>query len=390
MKGASHRPSTMHFTRLELQNWRNFGHCSLRLVSRAFIVGPNASGKSNLLDAFRFLRDIASVGGGGLQAAVRSRGGVAALRALSARRFPDIQIRAEIGTDADDPMWRYELAFNSQQKKPPRIVRERVWRGATSAPIIDRPDPEDRRDPARLTETALERTTANQEFRELVNFLASIRYLHVVPHLIREPERVFPRSADPFGSDLIEQMANSNETTRRRRLDRMTEALRLAVPQVGETKFEQDNRGRWHILVNYQHWRPRGAWQNEETFSDGTLRLLGVLWALQDRGGPLLLEEPELSLSPAIIRRLPSLFARVQRGGRQVIATTHSSDLLTDEGIGLNEVHLLTPQTEGTRVEVAADIAEVRSLLEGGLTMGEAVLPHVSPKRSERLSLLDL
>jgi predicted ATPase len=170
----------------------------------------------------------------------------------------------------------------------------------------------------------------------------------------------------------------------------MTEALRVAVPQIGETKFERDNRGRWHIFAKYQHWRPQGAWQNEESFSDGTLRLLGVLWALQDRGGPLLLEEPELSLSPAIIRRLPSLFARVQKGGRQIIATTHSGDLLTDEGIGLDEVHLLTSQEEGTRVEVAGDIQEVRSLLEGGLTMGEAVLPRVSPQRAEQLSLLDL
>jgi predicted ATPase len=388
MARTFHRP-TMRFTRLELQNWRNFGQCDLRLANRAFIVGPNASGKSNLLDAFRFLRDIASVGGGGLQAAVRRRGGVTALRALSARRFPNIQIAAEIGSDADGRLWRYELTFNSQRNQPPRIVMEKVWQGQSVDPIMVRPDEQDRADPPRLNETALERTTANQEFRVLVGFLASIRYLHVVPHLIREPDRVYPRPADPFGSDLIEQIANAGEATRKRRLDRMTEALRVAVPQIGETKFEQDNRGRWHILVKYQHWRPQGAWQNEESFSDGTLRLLGVLWALQDRGGPLLLEEPELSLSPAIIRRLPSLFARVQKGGRQVIATTHSSDLLTDEGIGLHEVHLLTPQEEGTKVETAADISDVRALLEGGLTIGEAVLPRVSPQPPEQLSLLD-
>jgi predicted ATPase len=104
----------------------------------------------------------------------------------------------------------------------------------------------------------------------------------------------------------------------------------------------------------------------------------------------LLLEEPELSLSPAIIRLLPSLFARIQRGGRQIIATTHSGDLLTDEGIGLHEVHLLTPREDGTRVETAAAINEVRALLDGGLTMGEAVLPRVSPQRPEQLALLDL
>jgi hypothetical protein len=80
----------------------------------------------------------------------------------------------------------------------------------------------------------------------------------------------------------------------------------------------------------------------------------------------------------------------VQRGGRQIIATTHSADLLADEGIGLDEVHLLTPQAEGTRVEPAAAIKEVKALLEGGLSLGDAVLPRVSPKRAEQLSLLEL
>lgn len=385
-----HQPAAMRFTRLELHNWRNFGHCSLQLASRAFIIGPNASGKSSLLDAFRFLRDIASPGSGGLQAAVRNRGGVASLRALSARRFPNIVISAEIGSDPAHPVWRYELTFNGKKNAPPRIGFEKVWRGEDDTPIVNRPDAADEMDAARLTETALERTSANQPFRELVTFLASIRYLHVVPHLIRDPDRVSPRAADPFGSDLIEQIANTGEATRKRRLDRITQALQVAVPQIGETIFQQDNRGRWHIFAKYQHWRPQGAWQSEERFSDGTLRLLGVLWALQDRGGPLLLEEPELSLSPAIIRQLPSVFARIQKGGRQIIATTHSGDLLTDEGIGLHEVHLLTPQEEGTRVETAADITEVRALLQGGLTMGEAVLPRVSPRQPEQLSLLDL
>jgi predicted ATPase len=45
------------------------------LSRRVFLVGPNASGKSNLLDVFRFLHDVVSVGGG-LEEAVRKRQGV--------------------------------------------------------------------------------------------------------------------------------------------------------------------------------------------------------------------------------------------------------------------------------------------------------------------------
>lgn len=389
-RSPNRQSNAVRILRLELHNWRNFQRCDLRLTSRTFIVGPNASGKSNLLDAIRFLRDIATSGSGGLQAAVGHRDGVASLRALSARRFSEVNIRAEIGTDPDEPAWRYELAFNSQGNRPAKIACERVYRGGEAEPVLERPDSHDRADPERLTQTALENVNANQAFRPLATFLASIRYLHVVPQLIKEPERVQPVIGDPFGSDLIARMADTAERTRTRRLSRIETALQVAVPQLRDIKLELDAKGRWHIRANYQHWRPQGHWQSEERFSDGTLRLLGLLWVLQESAGPLLLEEPELSLSPAVIRRLPAMFARVQKGGRQIILTTHSPALLEDEGIGLDEVHLLTPQEEGTKVEVAASIADARALLDAGATMADVVMPRVSPRQVEQLSLLDL
>ena len=92
-----------------------------------------------------------------------------------------------------------------------------------------------------------------------------------------------------------------------------------------------------------------GRWQTEDQFSDGTLRLLGLLWAILEGGGPLLLEEPELSLHPEVVRFLPQMFARMQRrSGRQMIVSTLDSvELLRDEGIGLDEVLLLTPSPKG-------------------------------------------
>ena len=63
---------SLRFTQLRLQNWRNFSYVDVAMSQRAFVVGPNASGKSNLLDVFRFLHDIVAVGGG-LEEAVRKR-----------------------------------------------------------------------------------------------------------------------------------------------------------------------------------------------------------------------------------------------------------------------------------------------------------------------------
>lgn len=76
------RPGDGHIsriTRLELENWRNFRRVDIQTEGRVFLVGPNASGKSNLLDVNRFLRDIVAVGGG-FRAAVERRGGVSCRR----------------------------------------------------------------------------------------------------------------------------------------------------------------------------------------------------------------------------------------------------------------------------------------------------------------------
>jgi predicted ATPase len=147
-----------------------------------------------------------------------------------------------------------------------------------------------------------------------------------------------------------------------------------------------ESRGTPHLRSKYQHWRPQGAWQNEDQFSDGTLRLLGLLWASLDGNGPLLLEEPELSLHPEVIRYIPQMFARIQRrSGRQIIVTTHSTDLLR-EGVGLNEVILLEPSSEGTSAKTAAEYEDIRELLEGGLNLAEIVMPRTRPQNTEQLS----
>ena len=54
----------MIVTHLTAKNWRNFRGIDVDLRERQFIVGANASGKSNFLDIFRFLRDIAKSEGG--------------------------------------------------------------------------------------------------------------------------------------------------------------------------------------------------------------------------------------------------------------------------------------------------------------------------------------
>lgn len=375
----------MRLTRLRLSNWRNFSRIDIALAGRVILVGPNASGKSNLLDAIRFLHDLASVGGG-FQESVRKRGGVPRLRSLSARQKTDITIEIHLGTEEFPEEWTYEISFNQDSARRAVLKREVVRRKGNV--IHERPDTEDRKDPERCRQTYLEQVNANKDFRDIALFLQSLRYLHVVPQLIREPERSVGRLDDPFGGDLLEQIARIPEKTRMARLRRIRDALKVAVPQLIDLELWRDERGTAHLRGRYSHWRLKGAWQTENDFSDGTLRLMGILWAVLDGQGPILFEEPELSLHPEVVRHIPQMFARLQRKtGRQIFISTHSEEMLRDEGIGLDEVFLLIPGHEGTMVRAAEKLREVRTLLEGGLSLAESILPKIRPEGVEQLAL---
>ena len=382
----------MLVTRLILKNWRNFRSVDVELGHRVFVAGPNASGKSNLLDVFVFLKDIAKPSGG-LQNAVTARGGISKLRCLAARQYPDVELEVHLAEDGNK--WSYAIGIKQEARgyRQPYLAYERVTKG--DEVVLARPDPDDSKDRLRLTQTHLEQINANAEFRELVRFFDSVSYLHLVPQLLRHPEAFSGPGipGDPYGRSFLERVARTSDGTRKARLRKIEAALRIAVPQLKELTDVKDETGIPHLEAVYQHWRPRGAKQREDQFSDGTLRLIGLLWSLLESDSMLLLEEPELSLNSGIIRKLPALMYRVQkqkkRQMRQIMISTHSSDLLSDAGIGGEEVLLLTPDEEGTRVELASSISEIKDLLQGGLTIADAALPRVVPRNMAQLDLFE-
>ena len=380
----------MRFSKIHLENWRNFTRVDAPLQQRMFLIGPNASGKSNLLDVFRFLRDLVRVGGG-LEKAVEDRGGVSRLRSLAARRYPDIVIDVEI-EDNDELIWRYRIGIAQDNNSRPFLKEEKIWKAKTL--LLDRPDKRDLEDRELLRQTHLEQINSNRNFREIADFFNTIRYYHIVPQLIRDPERSVGKKFDPFGGDFLEQIASSPKKTQESRLRRIQDALRVAVPQLQELSQFKDDRGVPHLRARYDNWRSKDAWLTEADFSDGTLRLMGLLWALLDGTGPLILEEPELSLHSEVASHIPQMMASIQKSqrkqARQILVSTHSSDLLRDEGIAPDEVLLLHTTPGGTTVEVSKDITEIKQLLDAGLPLADAVLPHTRPPRSEQLSFFGI
>ena len=383
----------MLVTRLKLKNWRNFRDADVPMRERTYLVGANASGKSNFLDVFRFLRDVSKPAGGGLQKAVDDRGGITKLRCLHARRDPEVRIEVHLSDSADDakPEWRYVLGFKAEGKGAQRLLvsKEQVWRADQR--ILNRPRPEDESDLRRLTQTHLEQIQTNGEFRDVADFFGDVTYLHLVPQLLKFGDRIGGNRLenDPFGQGFLERIAKCTGKTREARLKKIERALSLAVPRFKHLQFAQDeSTGRPHLEALYEHHRPNAGWQREEQFSDGTLRLIGLLWTLLDGDSLLLLEEPELSLHNAIVEQIPQMIQHVQRSAkrrRQIVISSHSEAMMSNPGIDGRGVLILEPGPEGTVIRTL-DKHESSSL-KAGLSVAEVVLPKTRPQAAGQLGL---
>ncbi len=373
--------------RLIVKNWRNFQHIDVELQARQFIIGPNASGKSNLLDIFRFLRDIAKPGGG-FQKAVSLRGGVAKLRHVSAHRDAEVVIDIRVAASPGAPeKWRYRLGFRGHSE--PSITHECLWKKGEL--LHERPDAA--ADTARPTQSFLENPTAHAEFGEFIRFLGNVTYLHLVPQFLRfsEPLRDEVIEEDPFGQRFLEKIASVPEATRCARLEKIESALQIAVPQFERLAFIRDEQtGHPHLQARYADWPPEAAWHREDQLSDGTLRLIALFWSLFETDSVILLEEPEFSLSRGIVMKFAALIAGTRRNRRQqVFISTHSTSLLVDPGIDGTEVLVLIPRKVETEAKIASDIEHVRKLLQAGFTAGEVLLSGAGPGPTAWFSSLE-
>jgi predicted ATPase len=382
----------MRIDRIVLKNWLNFRRVDALLSETTYLIGPNASGKSNFLDVFRFLRTLADSSGGGLQRAVLDRGGIKKLRCLQARQDTEVRIEVELseGADPDRDQWRYVLGFKSEGtgRQRPVVQEERVEHNG--ACVLSRPGPEDTADRERLTQSHLEQVNSNAQFRVVADFFRSTTYLHLVPQLLRFADRLSGSrlEEDPFGQGFLDGLARTPRKTLDARLRKIQQVLAKAVPQFQELRFIRDEQtGLPHLEARYIHWRPQGAWHREDQFSDGTLRLVGLLWSLLEGDSLLLLEEPELSLNDEIVRQIPLMIERIKRQAkyrRQTLISTHSAAMLGNPIDG-RAMLLVMPTDDGSVIRGATD--EEMGAMAAGLSPAEVLLPKARPQGVEQLGL---
>ncbi len=334
-------------TRVLLKNYKSIAACDVQLQPLTFLVGRNGSGKSNFLDALRFVADALNTS---LEHALRDRGGINDVRRRSHGRPNDFSINLEFSLP-DDSTGRYAFRIGSRERSGYEVLTEEctVQRKDGCAP-----DAYFRVEKGNVTKTTLPVAPAATsdrlylvnasgvpEFRPVYDAFSHIGFYNINPDKIRDLQDPDPRDVLARDGSNLTSVINRLSPAVKTAID---EFLAVEVPGVrgvyvekfGPKEglgFRQDSgsgKPPWQFLAN--------------SMSDGTLRLLGVLvallqgWENGPKRVPLIgIEEPELALHPDAIGILwDALWGTARR--TQVIVTTHSPELLENKRLDVEAI----------------------------------------------------
>ena len=371
----------MKLTHIAITNWRNFAHIEFDMSSRLFVVGPNSSGKTNLLGALRFLGDI---GRRGLVAASEDLGGPdryfrsGADSAAFVATFNDTQNSTEFalflrlmsagsestkrGSDADQT-FAFPMTDPLTGELNDRYldVHQTITAGGKK--------PTDEGESFPVEDEEAQRTRVRQT-------LAGIRYIHP------NPKKMLERSDhyDPdHGTGFFQHAGRFSDQQLDAVVDRIRPIMAAVVPEIPNLSYQRMGLGT--ELVFYSDTPVRGASgvYSHEQFSEGTLRLLGLLFdlaTLPRDTSVVLIEEPETFLQASVVRSLPSLLAEIAMNRDvQMVISTHSPEIIDSELVLPSQVLMLRSENGETTGQLLSQSNDprIKAVVGAGLPKSQGI-----------------
>lgn len=353
---------------LSLLNFKSFANESTQFGPFTVVIGANASGKSNLRDAFRFLHGLSrgytlaeTIGEKWVEGGVLQWQGIRGGAREAARHgIPNFGLSTRLEIEDQDRLRTATYTVGvSVDDATPRVMFERFGAQSYNRPFFDTfpddnpaggdaehiharvrqtntPGP----DPVRaflsdrpiLTQLAgrdgIQKTVRDMAAAAIAS-LGSMRFLDLSPDAMRRPSQPGQKILSDRGENLasVLQLMYQDEGTR----EPMLEWIRELTPMdVRDLAFDTDATGRVVLFLV----EADGNRTSVYSASDGTLRLLAMIAAFL---GPAsarfyFLEELEVGIHPARLYVLLDLIEqqsrRTDRPPVQVVATTHSPHLL--------------------------------------------------------------
>lgn len=351
--------------RLTVKGFKSLGDVEVEFPRLTVFFGPNAAGKSNILDAVQALSRIGTSRtlSDALSEPIRGypveafqfpeRGLVSLLRSKSARF--SLEALLDVGKD----QYRYRVEVEIQPSSGSLRVRDeylaalKVRGEPKGTPSIERVEDQlrirrkskpahPRHEPVGLNHTLLSDVRlSGAEYRAIENVRAELSgwrtyYLDPRVHMrsARPPADV--RDIGVLGEDIAPFLYRLRAENPKH-FEAVKRTLRSLIPSVQDMTVDLDKRrGTLDIQI-----RQDGTDYSSRIISEGTLRVLALCTiAVNPGGGPLLaFEEPENGVHPRRLELIAELLTSLAvRLDRQVIVTTHSP-LFCDSVLKLARTH---------------------------------------------------
>jgi glr1927 protein len=368
-------------THLAVTNWRNFAHIEFDMSSRLFVVGPNSSGKTNLLGALRFLGDI---GRRGLVAASEDLGGPDRYFRSGADSAAFVATFNETQNSAEFALFLRLMSTDSESTKRGSDADQTLAFPMTD-PLTG--EPNDRYLDVQHTITAGGKKPVDGGESFLVEdeealrtkvrqTLAGIRYIHPNPKkMLERADRYDP----DHGTGFFQHAGRFSDRQLNAALDRIRPIMAAAVPEVPNLSYLRMGLGTEVVFYNDTPDPGARSVYSHEQFSEGTLRLLGMLFDLATlplTTSIVLIEEPETFLQASIVRSMSSFLAEVAMNHDvQMVISTHSPELIDSEVVLPNEVLVLRSQNGETTGELLSQSSEprIQAVLSADLPKSEGI-----------------
>ena len=365
---------------LQAKNYLNLRDLSLELGQLIVLVGPNASGKSNVVKAFRALSALARGGPDELYGELGMEFEELAFRGVA----PEVSLGVKLNVDGKLASYKVRFGrhfFDEELVSDGRRVLESQTR------------PDEQKTYTYLTKTG--ETVAKGPFslsypEEIMGIPRPELGLWNVPQdadegILRvkevisafrahsfEPSRL--RATNEIGKEFVLSYTGDNLARvlfnvyleRREVFTEIEEFLASVVPEVEQILTPLKSEKEVQIAIREKSVeRPLSYRQ----IADGTLRLLAFITALHLDSTLVAFEEPENCVHPHLLETLVDM---LRKAPCQVVVTTHSPyllDYVKPEEIVV--VEKIEGETKARRLSEPEELERVRRMLEEGLTMGE-------------------
>ena len=353
---------------------------TFKLSPLTILIGRNGSGKSNFLDAIRFVVDAMETS---LDHAMKSRGGIDAVRRRSTGHPRNFAILLEFDLDeASTATYGFEIGsqvgggfYVKQERLAVVDVHSRPLAHyhledakVVSASVANSP-------PTSRDRLYLVNAAGLPDFRGAYDALLAMGFYNLNPAAMKELQspdagELLHRDGANIASVIGRLSANGSRV-----MERIKSYLATIVPGIEDvTRVGLGPREtlefRQRVVGSEHPWKFFAA-----SMSDGTLRALGTLVAvtqLANRREPVRLvgiEEPETALHPAAAGALMDAL-REAACHTQVLVTTHGADLI--EQVHPDESGLIAVQArEGTTELGPVDPASQDAIRNHLYTAGE-------------------